>query len=151
MSWHLQIIQVSYRKKNIDKVIVDNIKEAWVKEKEEKWAKKLANAQGATIKVVQKTANRIANAKFVDVWSTTMVSQIGNWFHRQIQASYHAHPLGYISVNLGFGIEAQHITRQLAITRRRENGRVLPTFHPPNLMVLLHHLNPFHAFHPLYL
>jgi hypothetical protein len=59
------------------------------------------------MKAIQKTTNKIAKANRVDVWSTTMVSQTKDWFHRQIQVGYHAHPLGYKSVNLGFEIETQ--------------------------------------------
>ncbi len=68
-------------KKVINKTSVDNIKEAQVKEREDKWTKKVANAQGIATKVVQKIANKIAKVKFVVVWSITTISRVGDWFH----------------------------------------------------------------------
>jgi hypothetical protein len=61
------------------------------------------------MKTYQKTVDKITKAKFATTWSTIMISRGGDWFHQQIQASYHARPLGYKGVNLGFGIETQQI------------------------------------------
>ncbi len=69
---------MSYKKKTIDKVIVDNIREVQVKEREEKWASKAMDAQGMMMRTTQKIVDRIANAKFVDVWSIVAVSQTRN-------------------------------------------------------------------------
>ncbi len=71
---------MSYRKKPIDKVVANNIKETRVKE-EEKQASKVVNAQGITTRTIQKTTNNIAKAKFIVAWSIIVVSRVGDWFH----------------------------------------------------------------------
>jgi hypothetical protein len=68
-------------KKTINKVATNNIREAWVKEREEKRTRQVMNAQGVAMRVIQKTNDRIAKAKFVDVWFITTISQVRNWFH----------------------------------------------------------------------
>ncbi len=57
---YLSVLQ----KKTIDKTTANNIKEAWVKEREEKWTRKVADAQGAATRATQKTVDRIAKDKF---------------------------------------------------------------------------------------
>jgi hypothetical protein len=49
-------------------------KKVQVKEREEKQARKVANAQWATTKVVQKIVDKIAKVKFVIAWSIVAVS-----------------------------------------------------------------------------
>jgi len=65
---------MSYKKKTIDKAIANNIKEARVKEREKKRAKKATNAQGIITRTTQKITNKITKAKFVVVWFTRAVS-----------------------------------------------------------------------------
>lgn len=69
------------QKKTINKVTTNNIKEAQVKEREEKQVRRTTDAQGVTARIIQKTTNRIAKAKFVDFQFTTTTSRSGNWFH----------------------------------------------------------------------
>ncbi len=70
-TYYLSVLQ----EKTIDKVVVNNIKKAWVKEKEEKWARKVADAQGTTTIVVQKIADMIAKDKFATAWFIAAVNR----------------------------------------------------------------------------
>jgi hypothetical protein len=56
---------VSHKKKPLTKAVENNIREVQVKEREEKQAKKVADAQGVVMRTTQKTTNKIAKAKFV--------------------------------------------------------------------------------------
>jgi hypothetical protein len=68
-------------KKTINKATANNIREVWVKEREEKRARKATDAQGVVTKIIQKTTDRIAKAKIVDVCFITIIYQAGDWFH----------------------------------------------------------------------
>ncbi len=78
-------------KKTIDKTTTNNIKEAWVKEWEEKWTKKITDAQGVATRATQKTVNRIAKGKFAIAYSKTTVSQDISSTDKFKQATMHTH------------------------------------------------------------
>jgi hypothetical protein len=60
-------------KRTINKVIANNNRKNWVKDMEGKQARKATNAQGVATRTIQKIANRITKAKFVDVWFITTI------------------------------------------------------------------------------
>jgi hypothetical protein len=50
---------MSYKKKTIDKTTINNIREIRVREREKKRTRKVANPQGATTRVIQKTVDKL--------------------------------------------------------------------------------------------
>jgi hypothetical protein len=71
------------------------------KEKEDKWAKrvaKLGTVANITIIII---VEKRARTQFPATWTPTTIKEVGDRFHQNFQASLQADPRKYMGVNLG--------------------------------------------------
>jgi hypothetical protein len=77
-------------------------------EREETKQRCVTNSHIATNRVVERLIEKQYKTNFNQVWSIVAIKEVREKFHKNFQASYRAHPLGYRGVTWTF----QHLHNQ---------------------------------------